>query len=954
MKLRAFLVASSAFSGLMALCPASAFAALPTCSQLATNPAYGLAGNAAITQTSSDNEGIPSPTAVIIPATATTSAYCWINLQYSSESGPTYGYAQGESQTIGIGIGLPLNSTDGGTPINPSGYGWVAVNGAWNGKVENLGGGGTLGTIGSPTQATNAGYVGSSTDGGHNSAQNGTTGGNWGVIQATHQLDVGKINDFEVESEHQQYLWALKLASAYYGQAATRNYWNGCSTGGRQSMALAGAYGYDFDGILGGAPTVYENSLDLSHKWPAVVNRDDVVGAGDTAITTAQYAAAVANAIAACDVEGTDVVKDGVVDDPRQCTYKVSKDTTLLAAPAGTCTGANCFDSIQAAAMDKIWYGPRDHLGRRLWHPWWPVDTGGMIALGPTITTTSKDTYYDHADLTYDVQNLYSSRLMAETNPFGEPVPISFEDEMGLNYAGPEPLLASANYQGIINNIYNGPKHGKIIMWQGWADPLVPPQDGLQYYRYVATQFGGATGSNYFGGLWSWFRYYHAPGVGHCGGGVGADPTATKTPDGQGQLFDDLVNWVENGVVPQSAGDSTHDGILATGPGTFGTRPICPFPTTAIYSGTGSTAVASNYYCGGNLDASPATPATNNVTTTCQGLVANPANNNGGLDYNEQGVTPAQCPAPVQVSTHDFNGDSGSDVLWRDTSGNVGLWLMNGTTVLQSQVLGNVPTNWSVIGQRDFTGSGNADLLWRDTSGNVGIWVMNGANIVSSSILGNVPTTWSAVGTGDFNTNGSGAILWRDNSGNLAIWFMSATSTQVTSLGTAPVTSGVQLSQTAYLGNVPVNWIVAGVDSSGDIVWRNTTTGDVAMWTLNGTTVTQAVDLGAVPLTWTIAGVGDFDGNGSTDIVWRDTSGNVGIWLMNGTQILSTKVLGNVPTNWSIAATGDYNGDGKSDIMWTDTSGNVGVWFMNGTTVSSTTLYGKVGTAWTVQAVNAD
>jgi len=67
----------------------------------------------------------------------------------------------------------------------------------------------------------------------------------------------------------------------------------------------------------------------------------------------------------------------------------------------------------------------------------------------------------------------------------------------------------------------------------------------------------------------------------------------------------------------------------------------------------------------------------------------------------------------------------------------------------------------------------------------------------------------------------------------------------------------------------------------------------------------------------TIAGIGDFDGNGSEDILWRDTSGNVSIWLMNGTSILSTTVLGNVPLTWTVAETGDYNGDGMTDILWT-------------------------------------
>ena len=201
-----------ALLGSAALTPVTAFAGKPpTCAQLATNPAYGLASNPLITATASDNQGLASPAAAIVLATATDAAYCLVHLQFSSKSGPKYGYAAGESQTIGINVGLPLNSTDGGSPENPTGYSWIAVDGAWNGKVENLGGGGLAGSLGSVTAATNAGYVGSITDGGHNTTQNGTVG-NFAVIQTTHQLDVGKISDFASESPHQQYSWALALA----------------------------------------------------------------------------------------------------------------------------------------------------------------------------------------------------------------------------------------------------------------------------------------------------------------------------------------------------------------------------------------------------------------------------------------------------------------------------------------------------------------------------------------------------------------------------------------------------------------------------------------------------------------------------------------------------------------------------------------------------------------------
>ena len=92
---------------------------------------------------------------------------------------------------------------------------------------------------------------------------------------------------------------------------------------------------------------------------------------------------------------------------------------------------------------------------------------------------------------------------------------------------------------------------------------------------------------------------------------------------------------------------------------------------------------------------------------------------------------------------------------------------MNGSSVAQTSVIGNVSTTWSVIGQRDFNGDGNADILWRDTSGNVGIWLMNGTRILSTAVVGNMPITSSVVATGGFNDGGYGHIVWEDKSGQL-------------------------------------------------------------------------------------------------------------------------------------------------------------------------------------------
>jgi Tannase and feruloyl esterase len=229
---------------------------------------------------------------------------------------------------------------------------------------------------------------------------------------------------------------------------------------------------------------------------------------------------------------------------------------------------------------------------------------------------------YDHTDLNFSPSNLYVDKaaIAAAGNP---PNAITYEDEATLSsrttgdYMGTQsPDLRAAKRRG-----------GKIIMWQGAQDPAIRWRHSADYYRRVATFMGH--GEANFTELQSWFRYYHAPGVAHCGGGTGPSPT-TVLPSGNSQLFEDLINWVEHDIPPSSAGPASNGGILATG-GSLNptrTRPICPWPTTAIYNGSGSTDVASSFHCGGNLDKNP--------VAVCQMLRAKYKHENQpGLDAEE-------------------------------------------------------------------------------------------------------------------------------------------------------------------------------------------------------------------------------------------------------------------------------------------------------------------------------
>ncbi|MES0336580.1 MAG: VCBS repeat-containing protein [Candidatus Magnetobacterium sp. LHC-1] len=195
----------------------------------------------------------------------------------------------------------------------------------------------------------------------------------------------------------------------------------------------------------------------------------------------------------------------------------------------------------------------------------------------------------------------------------------------------------------------------------------------------------------------------------------------------------------------------------------------------------------------------------------------------------------------------------------------------------------------------------------------------------------------------DFNGDGNSDILWQDTStGQVVIWLM----------------NGATISGSGSPATVSdPSWLIKDAgdfDGNGksDILWHNNTTGDVVIWMMNGTTIASA-GLPAIvsDSNWHIRHVGDFNGDGKSDILWYNTgAGYVAIWLMNGGVIAS----GDFPAlvgdfNWQIQTVGDFDGDAKTDILWQNAAtGQLIVWRMNGTTISSQGSPGSVPTEWKV------
>ena len=243
----------------------------------------------------------------------------------------------------------------------------------------------------------------------------------------------------------------------------------------------------------------------------------------------------------------------------------------------------------------------------------------------------------------------------------------------------------------------------------------------------------------------------------------------------------------------------------------------------------------------------------------------------------------------------------------------------------------------------DFNGDNGTDLLWRHGgSGENVLWFMNGPNLVSGvfttpSALGDV--RWNIVGTSDFNADSKPDILWRHSaSGENVLWFMNG----------ATLASGTFLDPPVL---PDTGWGMAGtgdfdLDGRPDILWRHSTSGEMVVWFMNGSVLASGTFLTppAFPdVSWQAVGTGDFNGDGKTDILWRHAvSGQNAAWFLEGTSLVSGAFL-NPPVladvRWRMVAVGDYNFDGKPDIVWRHSlSGQNAMWFMDGIDLVSGTF----------------
>src|SRR5690349_4255526 len=320
---------------------------------------------------------------------------------------------------------------------------WVGLptGGQWNGRLQSEGGGGFAGSVNIPVNSISGGYIGIQTDTGHNGG-----GGSFGMLTPVPNgaPNVQLQTDFAYRSEHEMAVIGKQLAQAFYGQQPVFSYWNGCSTGGRQGMRMAQQFPTDYNGILAGAPAFHWDRFQAYQIWPQMVMRIEAGGP----ISTAKENLATNAAIAACDA--IDGVSDGVIGDPRQCSYNPVTDATITKA---SCTSADntCLTPGEASAIQKIWGGARNTSGKLLWPG---LERGaalnGLAGATPFAIAVAQPRYWVYFDPTWD----WTTLTYANYEQF-------FKDTMRMV----NPMMASENPD--LSAFHN--LGGKLVMWQGWA-----------------------------------------------------------------------------------------------------------------------------------------------------------------------------------------------------------------------------------------------------------------------------------------------------------------------------------------------------------------------------------------------------------------------------------------------------------------------------------------------------
>jgi feruloyl esterase len=414
---------------------------------------------------------------------------------------------------------------------------WMPSSG-WNSKLQAVGNGAFNGSISyaAMMMALVRGYATTSTDTGHV--------GNNGSFAVGHPE---KVIDFGWRAVHEMAAASKTVVAAYYDAGPKYSYWNGCSAGGRQAMKEAQRFPADFDGIIAGAP-----GLDWTGRAAQAVRVAKALEKNEPARLSPPQTQLLHRAVVqACDA--LDGLKDGLIADPTRCTF----DPAVLQCQSADATG--CLTPAQVETARLIYSPAENPKTKRAISGLAPGSELGWTATGWTAsaraTGLDQFRFIVFNDPGWDVQqfNVESDIARAEERDGGT-----------INALDP-------NLKPFID------RGGKLIQYHGWSDPQISPLNSTQYYTRVRDALGDAAV------VPNAYRLFMVPGMGHCGGGEG--PNAFD-------MVGALEQWVEHGKAPnQILALHSTNGVVDR------TRPLCPYPQVAVYTGTGSTDEAASFEC---------------------------------------------------------------------------------------------------------------------------------------------------------------------------------------------------------------------------------------------------------------------------------------------------------------------------------------------------------------------
>ena len=441
---------------------------------------------------------------------------------------------------------------------------WLPSRKYWNGRLLGIGASGSLGSINRPDLGIGVtrGYASVATDNGHRG---------YSIRQSDWALGhPERVEDFGYRAHHLATEAAKELTLKFYGDRQRYSYFLGCSQGGTKGMMAAQRFPEDYDGIVAGSP-VYSWANEMAFQAWGFRTLTGVAGA---ALSKEQMQALYTAAAKQC------AGPDGVIADPRECRF----DPAVLQCPQAS---GECLSATQVAAVRKLYQGPMTRSGVSIYHGLTPGSESSWASLWD-FADAGEDEDADAA-ATRSGSWLGVYRFMVFENPKWSPASMDFDRDPALakRKIGPvldpdSPDLSAFRARG-----------GKLLVYHGWGDQMVPAETSTDYHAAVLAKLGGP------GKVDGFFRLFMVPGMAHCVGGPGASELLHTTdvsvvPQKPGRdVLETMRRWVEQHNAP--------DALVTTRSDESGhieqTRLVCPEPHRARYLGRGNPRDASNWTC---------------------------------------------------------------------------------------------------------------------------------------------------------------------------------------------------------------------------------------------------------------------------------------------------------------------------------------------------------------------